>query len=869
MRRRCRPTPSAAVSATALFAALVTTTALAPAARAAGLSADWKPAAPLWETARASTRPAPEPAPKPAALAQAGPDAVAPLTPPSRTETFSLPDEARPLQPGQLPTTLPGVPGARGAEVREAPAQRLSPRDELPAQPDVIPARTGAGIGTETTLGLPLQQLNNLPRPYTPPEVPPTEAGEPRSSVVADELSYDDEAAVVTARGGVEIIYQGRVLRADTVRYDTAADRVTAEGNVVLMETDGSVLFFDYAELTGDMKEGFAREVTLLLADRSRAVAEDITREDQTNVLREAVYTACDPCEDPDADPLWRLRARTVTHDEAEKTVTYRDAWLEIGGLPVFYTPYLQHPDPTVKRKSGVLAPSYGTSSELGTEVSVPYYFVIDDSQDLLTTLRYTSDEGAVLEAAYAGLYEDGALEFGGSVTKDSEGRVRNHVRSGLTWHFDDTWRGGLSVNLASDDTYLRRYRYGTDAWLVSQARMEGFGRRSYARARGFYFQELREDRDPGRVPVVLPDASYSYASAPTDAGTWWTFDSSALALTRSEGTDTRRIAGEATYNYIHYGSLGDVTEVMAALRADVYSIDSAEDPRFRTVDSATTGRVIPTAGFLWRWPFVRDNGWFREVVEPVVSAYISPRGQNKDDIPNEDSRDFEFDATNLFARNRFTGWDRVENGPRANYGIRWAGYWPGGESVSAVFGQAWHMYDDGFFGPESGLDEDFSDYVGRVSAGISPWLNLHYGFRIDRDDFSLQRTEIVAEGGLPVLNVSATYLLASGNTTIDDQFGDREELSLSAASRISQYWSLFGGTVWDLEGDPEPRDWSIGGVYEDECFTLSAAVQRDFTDDRDYEGGTSAMLRVVFKSLGEIDLGSGGIDAARDPFAP
>ncbi|EKV30178.1 Outer membrane protein Imp [Caenispirillum salinarum AK4] len=823
MKRRHLMLSSSAAALSLSLAVAALPLGAAPASAAVGPG--WTPSPPLWETAQVqATQDTAPPEPAPAAVTADPPGELGEPVSERITE-------------GGGPLVSP-----------EIPPDRLAPLRAL--GPDI-----------------PQQQLRNLPRPYTPPAVPPTEEGQPRASVVADELSYDETEEVITATGGVEMVYEGRVLRADTVRYDTVADRVTAEGNVSLVETDGTVYFFDYTELTGDMKSGFAREATLLLADRSRASGELMTRENEVSTMRLAIYTACDPCEDPDAAPLWRLRARRVTHDEADKTVYYRDVWLEAAGLPVFYTPYLSHPDPTVKRKSGFLPPSYGTSKDLGTEVTVPYYLVIDDSQDLLSAVRWTDLQGPVLEAQYRGLYTSGKMEVQGSITQDNNvdpdtnvdgnDRIRNHLRANLEWYFDPTWRGGIDVNLASDDTYMRKYDYGTDAWLVNEAYVEGFRRRTYARARGFYFQELRVGTDPGRVPRVLPELTYSHSSAPTDAGVYWTFDASGLSLTRSEGTDTTRVAAEGSWNYIHYGSLGDVTELSAALRADAYIVDTAEEAAFRTVDSGTVARVIPTVGASWRFPFTRDNGWFREVLEPVASVYISPRGQNKEEIPNEDSRDFEFDATNLFSRNRFTGWDRVENGPRANYGMRWAGYWPDGSSASVLFGQSWHMYDDGFFGPESGLDDEFSDYVGRATVNISSYFDASTRFRLDREEFEPKLTEITASGGLPVLRLSANYLQAVGETTVDDQFGDREEITVGAHSRFSRYWTLFAGTRWNLDDEEEPINWYAGALYDDECFSLQATMTRDYTADRDYEGGFSALFRVVFKTLGEVNIGS------------
>lgn len=820
---------------TAVAVALAATSgALATGTARAAVGPGWTPSPPLWETAAVQAAATADPAP----VVEPVPATAAPAAEPE-------------------------------GELGEPVSERINEGGGQFVSPDVVPDRLDDMRGFGDLV--PRRQLNNLPRPYSPPAVPPTAEGAPRASVVAEELSYDETDEVITARGDVELVYQGRVLRADVVRYDTVADRVTAEGDVSLVEPDGNVYFFDYTELTGDMKAGFAREATLLLSDRSRATGELMTRENNVSTLRRAIYTACDPCEDPDAAPLWRLRARRATHDEADKTVYYRDVWLEAAGLPVFYTPYLSHPDPSVKRKSGFLPPSYGTSNDLGAEVTVPYYLVIDDNQDLLTAFRWTELAGPVLEGEYRGLYSSGKLELQGSITQEDrtnaatnpngDTRIRNHVRGLAEWHFDDTWRSGLDINLASDDTYMRKYDYGEDAWLVNEAYVEGLRRRTFAQARGFYFQEQRVGTNPGRVPLVLPELTYSHASPPTDSGAYWTFDATALALTRSEGTDTRRVAAEGSWNYIHYGSLGDVTEVTAALRGDAYSVDEAELATLRDVDSGTAFRAIPTVGASWRFPFTRDNGWFREVLEPIASVYVSPRGQNKDEIPNEDSRDFEFDATNLFSRNRYTGWDRVENGPRANYGVRWAGYWPQGDMVSLMAGQSWHMYDDGFFGEESGLDDEFSDYVGRAEVRISPYFTGAARVRLDREELEPKLTELTLGGGLPVATFYANYLQAAGDTTIDAQFPDREEIAFSASSRLSRYWTVLGGATWDLEGEEEARSWFTGAVYNDECFTLQATMSQDLTQDRDYEGGFQAMFRVVFKTLGEINIGSSTLD--------
>src|SRR5690606_2763831 len=143
--------------------------------------------------------------------------------------------------------------------------------------------------------------------------------------------------------GRVEIVQDTRMLVADQVSYNLKQDLVAASGNVTLAEPGGETLFTDYMELTGDLKEGVAQQIRAVLADNSRMAAASATRVggDRTD-FEDASYTACEPCRNkPDSRPLWEAKAKRITHNQAEHTIEYRDVWMELGGVPVLYTPYL------------------------------------------------------------------------------------------------------------------------------------------------------------------------------------------------------------------------------------------------------------------------------------------------------------------------------------------------------------------------------------------------------------------------------------------------------------------------------------------------------------------------------------------------
>src|SRR5439155_549711 len=178
----------------------------------------------------------------------------------------------------------------------------------------------------------------------------------------ADEVEYDDKLALTVAKGHVEISQSGQVLLADTVTYNQRTDTVSASGHVSLLLPTGEVVFADFMELRDSMNNAFAENVRLLLSDRSRLAANAVRRINGNRLeLRRGVYSPCDLCKsDPTAPPAWQLKAREVSDDKELKLIEFRDAVIEVDGWPVFYTPYLSEPEPSVKRKSGFLMPSFG-----------------------------------------------------------------------------------------------------------------------------------------------------------------------------------------------------------------------------------------------------------------------------------------------------------------------------------------------------------------------------------------------------------------------------------------------------------------------------------------------------------------------------
>ena len=535
---------------------------------------------------------------------------------------------------------------------------------------------------------------------------------------VADESRYDRDLGVVVASGHVEISQGPRTLLADSVTYNQKENLITANGHVILMEPSGEVIFASYLEMSGDFRDGIARNLRMLMAEGTRLAAVGARRtEGRILEVSKGVFSPCNLCpKHPGRAPLWQIKAVKILHDRKTRRIEYTDAVVEVAGIPIAYLPFFTHPDPTVEKHSGFLTPTFSNSSNLGFFAQLPYYFDIAPDKDATIEPIFSSEAGIVFAGKYQQRFTRGEFQISGSAKDGNKAKsgkkVRGHLFSKVRYDIDNTWRTGLDVARSSDDTYLRRFRFPlgdrlTNESLTTRVFAEGFRGRTYASANAFLFQDLRADRETAQAPIVGPLLDYNFVGNPDGNGAYWSGDANVMVLSRTDGTDSRRISLKGGWNLPYISPMGDVYALTATLQGDGYSTDEVVNRANPSAPrrAGLTGRLFPQVALNWRYPFARTEGPFTQVVEPVVSVVAAKNGGNPSLIPNEDSQDFEFDDTNLFSPNRFTGIDRVEGGQRVNYGLKLGVFGGGGGSSTAFIGHSYRIRKDDTFPQGSGVD--------------------------------------------------------------------------------------------------------------------------------------------------------------------
>ncbi|WP_445376334.1 LPS-assembly protein LptD [Niveispirillum fermenti] len=684
----------------------------------------------------------------------------------------------------------------------------------------------------------------------------------------ADRVDYDQDLGIVTARGQVELSQGARLLLADTVSFSEKTNVVTASGNVSILEPTGEVLFANYLELTDDMSRGFVDQVRILMSDNSKFAALEGERlEGRYTRMENAVYSPCELCaEDPSRPPIWQIRAARITHDQEKRDVYYRDATLEVAGIPIFWLPFFGHPDPTVERRSGFLSPGGGISSDLGTYARLYYFFDIDESKDFTLEVTPSTKDGLLLGGEYrqrfatgsitaagSAVYTDRARDTGAGVVEKKE--FRGHIFATGRFDIDEQWRWGFDLRRVTDNTHLLRYDYSTEDILASRAFVEQFDARNYLSINVYDFQDLRPG-NPEEEPVVLPMVTYAAMGEPGGVmGGRWSADAGFLSLLRSNGNDTRRVSGSLGWRRDDVTGFGLVSTVQAEARTDGYWVSNLRRSDGTVLDDDKVRfRGFTHADWTVSYPLARQDGTVQTLLEPLVMLSVAPNISNSSNIPNEDSQDIEFDYTNLFRASRYPGIDRLEGGQRLTYGMKAGFYGFSGGSSTLFLGQSHRLQGDTDFPNGSGLRRRTSDVVGKVELTPSPWLDVSYSFRLDSETLAQRLHDVSGVFGPSQFRVTGSYIY------LDKQIQDgglatrnREELSLGVSSALTDRWSVGVSHRRDLAPDGGPVLSSATLTYQEECLTFQLVGERNYTRRIGIDTGDRLFFRVVLKNLGEF----------------
>ncbi len=752
------------------------------------------------------------------------------------------------------------------------------------------------------------QSFTYNPRPPKPPRPPVPNDGQ--MLVQAVEVDYDYNNQRVSAVGNVQMFYNGTSVEADKVIYDQKTKRLHAEGNIRLTDAEGKITYANVMDLSDDYRDGFVDSLRVDTEDQTRMAASRADRSaGNYTVFENGVYTACAPCkDDPKKPPLWQVKGARIIHNQSERMLYFENAQLEFFGVPMAYLPYFSTPDPTVKRKTGFLMPSYTSTPGYGIGMDVPFYWAIAPDYDMTITPRITTRQGVLGQFEFRQRLLDGSYQIRGYgidqldpqayAGQPGDRQFRGGIDTKGQFSINDKWIWGWDGVLLSDyyffsDYRLAQYRDPLASFIslpteaISQLYLTGVGNRSFFDARAIYYLSYSGNQD--KVPVIHPVIDYNNVINHNIFGgevSYWTnftsltrstaaFDpittlanTNGLCLNASAdplarlpsqcllrgvpGTYTRATAA-VQWRKSFTDPIGQIWTPFAILRADAIDASISNQPgvsNFLPVGDTQALRAMPAVGLEYRYPFINVQPWGTTTIEPIAQVIIRPNETYAGKLPNEDAQSLVFDASNLFAVDKFSGYDRVEGGGRANVGVQATTQFDRGGSINVLFGQSYQLFGLNSFavvdatntGLDSGLATPRSDYVARVNYSPNRTYTFSTRARFDEATMNVNRFEAEGRATFDRWSVSMTY----GNYAAQPELGyltRREGLLGSASIKLAANWVVSGAARWDLEAN-KVNQYIIGAGYVDDCFVLAA----NYVTSYNYSPGlTPATLNHTF----------------------
>ena len=674
----------------------------------------------------------------------------------------------------------------------------------------------------------------------------------------ADNVVVDQADGSLFATGNVELKQANNTLRADEVTYYRNQNKAIARGNVVHIDGDGTVTNAAIMEIDTEFSHILAETIISnfttgewLSADQADRIAGD------RGIFDASRFTPC-KCDFLNGErPLWDIKASQSVRNEKTQTITHYNMRMSVLNVPVGYLPFLSHPDWTVRRRSGVLTPSFIISSDLGFTPSIPYYQIIDETSDVeFTTYKYQY-RGLGVKSRYRKLWDRAELNatfYTANVETYKKNReLVGAVDATYASRIGNGWDIRANLRRASQDTFMRRYDFNDDTSLKSTVSATRTIDNRYYRVEASERQSLLASDKTLNEPTVLPSIFYEKTEKGWRGNQKFRTELSAVQLDNDQGHDMARWSGIFEVAEDFDLPLG-IANYEANVSGNYYSIHTKPDSAATSLGDISF--VTPALSVGWRLPIAVVGANRTAIFEPQARlAFIGGKDRTSA-IPNRDASDYRIDEANLFLLNRYQGKDYILPGTRADIGVSATTNDNFFGDVSGFFGVSRRLSGKTSAGLNTDQGDKYSDYVASLTINPANSLNLRWSGRLSSKDLTLNesKTSLSSALGTGSLSVTHNQLAKAYFASSDD---DREELSASYSQSLIGGWQFSATQLWDLSYGKTRRKKSTaalswnGGVQD--CLYVTINYEHDPVADRDVSAVDQLNFVIGFKNLGAI----------------
>ena len=706
--------------------------------------------------------------------------------------------------------------------------------------------------------------------------------------LTTDRATYDKISEIITTYDNTELVLrEGYKLITKNISYDTRKKILSSNSNSIFIDNDGNKIetsMFQYhiadnlfssvgkikiidikknkyflKELYVDTKknEMIGSDVSVILDQENfgvskesdpRFVANDIFISKYKTDLSKGVFTVCKKRDGK--CPPWTLQAKKITHDKVKKTIYYDHATLKLYDIPIFYFPKFFHPDPTVKRQSGFLAPFFTNSTTVGTGFALPYYWAISDNKDLTFSPKIYTKENVLFLNEYRQAFRNGFLTLDTSYTEGYKNTSstktdgsRNHIFADFNLNFnqDESYQSNLHLKIqrTSNDTYFKKHDINTALVDSENTNLENEIKYSFSNDDTSFdltatvYEDLSVDKKSDKYEYILPNIMYGKTFFTEKFGTL-NFTSNALYSKFDTNKNKTFLTNDIIWSPSSYiTKKGFMNSFEGMIRNTNYEARKTKEYK----NEGTVNELSTVLTYKSSLPLQKDGINYSNFFSPNFMLRYAPGHMR-----NLSNKDVYLRYTNLYSMNKTS---EIEDGLSAILGFDFkinekVSNESNKEKFSLSLGQVFNFDENKDIPSKSSLDQKMSDVVGEINYNFSKIGKIDYKFSIDHNLNELNYNEVSTELNFGKVQFNLDYLEQQNHIGLEHYVSSGVSLNFNDNNKFTF------STKKNFKTESTEL-YNLSYQYAIDCLTAGLAYRREFYQDADLEPKNTLMFTITF----------------------
>ena len=675
-------------------------------------------------------------------------------------------------------------------------------------------------------------------------------------------IAYNIKKKILSSNGSTIFKDSDKnLIETEMFQYDIENNLFSSIGKIKIIDKNNNKYFFKELHVDTMKKEIIGTNVSVILDQETfgvskesdpRFVSNGIFISKNKSELSKGVFTICK--ERDGKCPPWSIKAKKITHDRIKKTIYYEHATLKVYDLPIFYFPRFFHPDPSVKRQSGFLAPFFTNSTSVGGGFGLPYFWAINNDKDLTFTPKVYGEENILFLNEYRQAFRNGFITLDTSYTEGYKNTSatktsgsRNHIFANLDFNLsnDESYESNLSfkVQKTSNNTYFRIHDIDTalveseNTTLKNEIKYSYNTDDSYLDISTTVYENLREKNNSDKYEYILPNILYGKTFFTEKFGT---FDLKSNSFYTNYQTNKHEtfLTNDVIWSPKSYISKnGFASSIMGMIRNTNYEAIKTTDYK----DEGLVNEINGVIAYKTSLPMKKYDNNFTKLFSPNFMLRYAPGH-----VKNLSNKDISLEYTNLYALNKTS---EVESGLSAVLGFDYKVNKKNNdeEKFSISLGQVFNYEENDDLPSKSSLDQKSSDIVGEMRYNFEHIGQIDYKYSLDHNLSDLNYNEVLTKLNFGAVQFNIDYLEQQNHAGLEHYASAGISLNFSESNKLTfktkKNFKTESTELYDLSYQ-----------YAIDCLTAGLVYRREFYEDvDDLKPKNSLMFTLTFVPLTKV----------------